>query len=380
MRIPTSHSGSASVILAGTPPADGCMSMDLYARDVSAAFERVLPSLDYVLLQPGRGREPWHRKQCLRYFGYPNLLRREIAKRGARVVHVLEQSSAHLCRVTANSVVTCHDIADLKISDINFIQIELWKWRVGCLQRAARVIAISHNTARDLTELLSIPPGRIVVNPSGVPTGFKRSDLPPESPCAKRLLRLRPNRFLFLHVGSNIVRKNIPALLRAFSFVKRSHPEAMLVKVGDPFSRSEYRGMIQELGIADGLIELGRISDEELVEVYRSVDCLVFPSLYEGFGRPVIEAQACGAPCILARSSSLEEVGGDAALYHDPSSAEDLAKQMGRIVAGEPLAADLRNRGYSNAARFTWDNHVRTLLNVYSEVTAEFGSELVQTV
>ena len=224
MRIQNPSRDNAAVILAGTPPSDGILSMDLYARDISASFDRFFPSLDYVLLQPGGEREPWRRRQALRYFGYPALLRREIGVRKASVVHVLEQSSALLCRVSPKCVVTCHDLAELRVSALTFVQMELWKWRVRALRRAARVIALSRNTANDLTELLNIPPERIVVSHSGLPPAFKPSDSPPQSGCARRLMGLRSNHYLFLHVGSNIRRKNIPVLLRAFSLVRQRYP------------------------------------------------------------------------------------------------------------------------------------------------------------
>ncbi len=173
-------------ILVGTPPADGCLSMDLYARDVSEAFGRVFPSLSHILLQPGGETAPWIQKQYLRYSGYPKLLRREIRTRKASVVHVLDHSYAHLCRVAEKTIVTCHDIADLKVSSLTFWQSALWKWRISGLRRAARIVAMSENTARDLRELLEIPPEQIVVNYSGVSGRFTPSQAPPEAECARR--------------------------------------------------------------------------------------------------------------------------------------------------------------------------------------------------
>jgi glycosyltransferase involved in cell wall biosynthesis len=169
-------------------------------------------------------------------------------------------------------------------------------------------------------------------------------------------------------VGTNAVRKNIPLLLRAFSLVKRRHPEALLVKVGPPFSENGYGKMLEELKIFEDVLELGKVSNQTLVEIYRSIDCMVFPSLYEGFGRPVLEAQACGVPCVLARSSCLEEVGGDAVLYHDPLASEDLANKMSEVLMQEDLRTDLVKRGFANAACFTWEKHARTLLEVYAQV------------
>lgn len=357
-------------ILVGTPPADGCLSMDLYARDVSEAFGRVFPSLSHILLQPGGETAPWIQKQYLRYSGYPKLLRREIRTRKASVVHVLDHSYAHLCRVAEKTIVTCHDIADLKVSSLTFWQSALWKWRISGLRRAARIVAMSENTARDLRELLEIPPEQIVVNYSGVSGRFTPSQAPPEAECARQLRRVRGERFLFLHVGNNTTRKNIPLLLRALSILRRHHPSVTLVKVGDPLASGENAELVEQLNLTGNLIELGRIEDEALVEVYRSVDCMVFPSLYEGFGRPVVEAQACGTPCILARSSSLEEVGGSAALYHDPSSAEDLANCMKEVLERETLRFDLAARGFVNARRFSWDNHAQKLVDIYFDVYA----------
>jgi glycosyltransferase involved in cell wall biosynthesis len=342
--------------------------MDLYARDISVAFDRCAPSFNYLLLQPGQGSTSWFRKQRVRYVGYPRLLNREIRTRKARLVHVLDHSYGHLCRMAARTVVTCHDVADLKASGMALWQRELWKWRVNGIKRASRVIAISRNTASDLQQLLRIPPERIVVNYYGVPDYFTPAQPASDSAPVRRLLALRSERFLFLHVGTNAVRKNIPLLLRAFSLLKRRHREVILVKVGTPFSESGYGRMLEELKIVEDVIDLGSVSNETLVDIYRSVDCMVFPSLYEGFGRPVLEAQACGIPCVVARSSCLEEVGGDAVLYHDPLASEDLANKMSEILMRQELRNELVKRGFANAARFTWEKHARTLLDVYAQV------------
>jgi glycosyltransferase involved in cell wall biosynthesis len=345
--------------------------MDVYAVNVAAALERVAPSFAFLMLRPGEESGGWLHKQVLRYFGYAELLRKTIRWRRCSFVHVLDQSSAYLSRAADKAVITCHDIADLKSTALNPWQLALWKWRIGGLRKAWRIVAVSQNTKADLEAVLGIPPERIRVIPNGVADCFSPSTAPLQHASARKLGELRKSHFLFLHVGSNAARKNISTLLRGFALVKRDFPQAILVKAGSHFAANGYQKDIAELGIGDSIIELGRIPDDELVEVYRSVDCFLFPSSYEGFGLPVLEAQACGVPCVLARSSSLEEVGGTAALYHDPSSAADLSARMIEILSEELLRADLRAKGLANAERFTWDNHASKLLEIYREAGAD---------
>jgi glycosyltransferase involved in cell wall biosynthesis len=364
-------SESDTVILAATPPGDHCISMDLVAREVHAALEKAAPEVGFTLIRPGGEHRSWLGKQSLRYWHYPRLLRRTMRAHSQSVLHVLDHSYAHLCRTSPRAVVTCYDLANFAVTGLNPIQMGLWKTRVRGLHHAVRIIAISENTARDIHEALGIPRDRIVVSHLGVAKEF--CPVPSSQRRlgdAAKLLSQSPGSFFFLHVGSNERRKNIPVLLKAFARAKQRSASASLrlVKVGRKFTDDGLEPLLSDLNIAGDVIELGRISDEALIEIYNYVDCLVFPSLYEGFGLPVAEAQACGLPCILANASCLKEVGGAAALYHESEDPEDLANQMVELVTNQSLRARLSELGLQNAMRFRWDVHARALLDVYGEV------------
>ena len=113
---------------------------------------------------------------------------------------------------------------------------------------------------------------------------------------------------------------------------------------------------------------LGFLHEDRLTALYNLCDVLAFPSLYEGFGMPVAEAQACGLPCVISNASSLPEIGGEGALYHDPLDAQALADQLQRVYEDKELRASLRAKGFANAQRFDWDRHVDTLMQYWGSI------------
>jgi glycosyltransferase involved in cell wall biosynthesis len=244
---------------------------------------------------------------------------------------------------------------------------------VSCLKRARRIFADSHSTARDLQAELNIEPARIVVNHLGVDESFHPiSQDGLRSSAAVGLGGLLASHRLILHVGSNVVQKNMPTLLRALRELLRQGVPVKLVKVGDRLLAGRMASLARELGVEGAIMDLGSLPRADLVEVYNACDVLVFPSLCEGFGLPVLEAQACGLPCVLADASSLPEVGGDAALYHPANDAAELARQVLRILNEPGMRPDLVKRGKENASRFTWDRHVERLVEEYRGVAHEW--------
>ena len=236
------------------------------------------------------------------------------------------------------------------------------------LHRADHLIAVSEATRRDLIDQLGISPELITVVYEGVDTArFRPSGTRP---------RTDP---YVLYVGSEQPRKNLPALLRAFAEVKRD-PELRrlrLVKVGAPQSgdalsgpelRERTRQVVAELRLDDDVVFTGHVPDEELAAYYTHAECLVLPSLYEGFGFPPLEAMACGCPVIVSAAGSLPEVAGDAALLIDPRSVDDLARTLYVVLTDPALRADLRRRGAKRAGAFTWARTAQRTLEVYERV------------
>jgi glycosyltransferase involved in cell wall biosynthesis len=181
---------------------------------------------------------------------------------------------------------------------------------------------------------------------------------------------LAPDAF-WLAVGTIEPRKNYPLLLEAYARVRRSHPDMpdLCIAGQAGWKESSLEPRIRALGLADRVRCLGFVPDEHLAALYRHCLAFVFPSHYEGFGLPVIEAMACGAPVIASHVASVPEVVGDAGLLIDPASVDDLARAMTMVLKQEGYREQLKAQARQRAARFSWQAAARDALAVYDRVT-----------
>jgi glycosyltransferase involved in cell wall biosynthesis len=196
------------------------------------------------------------------------------------------------------------------------------------------IFAISEFTAQDVAETLAVPRERISVAYPGVDERYT-----PEGPKAKRHAQYA------LAVATLEPRKNMSTLVAAHALIRRQRPELELVVVGAPVHWAE-----QELA-GDGVTALGFVADEQLPDLYRGASVFAYPSLFEGFGIPVVEAMACGTPVVASAHESLDESCGDAAIRADPTSAEALAEGIERALSERERLIPL---GLEHARRFTW--------------------------
>lgn len=234
-------------------------------------------------------------------------------------------------------------------------------------QRAAQVIAISLQTAQDLVRRCGTNASKITVIYPGVDSGFR-----PIEPAATQSFRQRrglPERFI-LHVGTLEPRKNLPVLLRAFDRARSSLPAGykLVLAGGKGWLYEPILRTIEELQLESEVILPGFVPDEELPLWYNCADVLVYPSLYEGFGLPVLEAMACGCPVMAARSSSLPEVVGDAGLLLTQDQPEAWAEELVRVCSNATVRAELRALGLERARQFSWTKMARETVRVYREV------------
>lgn len=226
-------------------------------------------------------------------------------------------------------------------------------------ERADQVIASSHATRTDLIEILHLPPERIHVVPMGINPAFGYR---PDPARVEAVSGVRGP--YVLAVGTLEPRKNLITTIAAMEVLADSGLDIPLVVAGGRGWRDSEltRRMSQSRA---RVIPVGRVSDEDLVALYGGSTCLVFPSLYEGFGLPVLEAMACGAPVIAANTTSTPEVVGDAGVLVDPTDAEGIAEAIRSIAEAPDIAADLQARGLARAAEFTWDRTTDLTVQVY---------------
>jgi glycosyltransferase involved in cell wall biosynthesis len=236
-------------------------------------------------------------------------------------------------------------------------------------RKAARILVPSESTRRDVIRLLGVDPGRLRLVPYAASPSYRALA---EGPEALAVRGVRPP--YFLYVGTLEPRKNLARALRAFVRVAAEFPEHQFVIVGQ--AGWKYAEILREAGrpeLADRVVRTGYLPEAELPLFYNHAVALVYPSLYEGFGLPVIEAMACGAPVLTSRTSSLGEIAHDAALLVDPENETELAEGLRSLARDPALRDSLRAKGASRAALFSWERTARETADVYREVAEERG-------
>jgi glycosyltransferase involved in cell wall biosynthesis len=232
-------------------------------------------------------------------------------------------------------------------------------------RRATAVISVSEATKRDLMRLYGVPEAKITVIHEAAAPHFAPAT--PDRIAAVRARYNLPERYV-LRVGTIEPRKNLERLLDALVALRRSAPDARLVIVGGTGWLTEgFFRRLEALGLGDAVQLTGRVPDEDLPAVYSGAELLVEPSLYEGFGLPLLEAMACGTPVVCSAVASLPEVGGQAARYFDPRDSETMAAVMGEVWHSADLRAALREVGPERAAQFSWQRAAHETLAVYGK-------------
>lgn len=238
------------------------------------------------------------------------------------------------------------------------------------LKRAAVVLTLSESARRDIVRHYGTPEDKIEIVPPTISSAYRR--LADQAGIAPTLARFGiPGRYL-LAVGNLQPRKNLPRLIRAFAQLRRDGAyTGKLVLVGkSKWRESDISREVRALGLADEIILTGYVEEEDVVTLYNGADAFVYPSIYEGFGMPPLEAMACGCPVVTGNTSSLPEVVGDAGLMVDPTSVEALAAAIARITCDADLRRTLVERGSERLARFPTEAAARTTLDVYRRAAA----------
>ncbi len=271
----------------------------------------------------------------------------------------------------APSVVTIHDLSFLVAPQYAHPRLRAYLTAAvpRSLQRTSAVIAVSEQVRREVIEYYNLPPKQVVAIPHGVTSGLTA---PPDDQAQRTLARLGVREPYFLMVGTIEPRKNHLAALQAFTLLASRYPGLSLVIAGRPGWLSEpIMQALSELSARLPVRYLGLVADADLPALYARSLALVYPSWYEGFGLPVLEAMACGTAVITSEGGAPAELAGDAALAVPPDRPEALAEAMERIVSDSALRGRLAKEGRRRAAGFSWERAARQHLELYRRLAGE---------
>lgn len=272
---------------------------------------------------------------------------------------------------TVPTVVTIHDLADLRIKKYGVLR-TAYRTIVNLIaaRRADHVLTVSESSKRDIVRLLRIPESKVTVVYNGVSKEFKPLD---RKECKDFLASKYSITGNYLLAPGGLSRnKNIRGLLAAMRVLKERGASESLVLLGDKDDR-EFKYIIAELrqsGLDKSVALPGYVPREHLPAFYNAALLVVYPTLYEGFGFPVLEAMSCGTPVVTSNTSSLPEIAGEAALLVDPRNPEEIADAVQKLLADGPLRSVLSSRGLVHAQRFTWEKAAKETLKVFLDLTA----------
>lgn len=376
---------TAAIALDYTPAWEQGGGIGRYARELVAALAREDSDTDYRLFVAGATRDrlppapgpnfSWHPAR-LSSVGFARLWHR------ARVPLPVETFTGRVALYHATDFVlpptlpgaktllTVHDLSFVRVPESASPRLKAYLDVVvpRSVRRADHILADSRATLQDLISLYGVAPEKIAVLLSGVDARFQRETDLARIENVRRKYELGQTPYLF-SVGTVQPRKNYPRLILALAALRAEGRDLQLVIAGgkgwldDPVYEA-----LRATGMEPFARLIGFADDADLPALYSGAACLAFPSLYEGFGLPVLEAMACGTPVVTSAVSSLPEVAGDAALLVDPTDQDAITAALRRLLDDAALRVTLVERGYERAAYFTWQRAAQELKNVYSQL------------
>lgn len=291
---------------------------------------------------------------------------------------LLQRSRASLFHGTLNvvpllspvpTVVTVHDLAFIRFPQTfrAYNRTYLDFATRTSVKRAAAILAVSEHTRREVIGLLGVDPARVVVTPNAARAHFR-----PPDPVALQRFRAQkglPERFI-LYVGTVEPRKNLVSLLEAYARLPADLQVPLLIGGGKGWLYQPLFERLEQLGLGDRVQTVGYLDEAELPLWYAAATLFAFPSIYEGFGMPPLEAMACGTPVLTSNGASLPEVVGEAGLMVAPLDIDAMAAALERLLHDTDLRAELRARGLQRARQFAWQHSAERTHAVYTRVAS----------
>jgi glycosyltransferase involved in cell wall biosynthesis len=315
-----------------------------------------------------------------KYLGYidkfilfPRTLRR--IARAHDLIHILDHSNSMYLSAARDcpKLITCHDVLAIRAARDEFPEVKtgwsgklLQRWILSGMRTARNVVCVSTKTAEDLKKLSANDSANIRIIGNALNWDYQPDAMMTEAVAAR--VGISSDQIYFLHVGGNQWYKNRVGVLRIFSeMIKRERfSNAALVMVGKPWTQP-MRALIQEKNLGGRVVEAVSVSSSDLQVLYANAHALLFPSLEEGFGQPIVEAQACGCPVITTGRPPMCDVAGDAAIFIDPAKPEDAVVAIER---GLQQRDRLREAGFRNLARFEESRILNDYCSFYESIVA----------
>ncbi len=348
---------------------------EVYIRSLLNAFARLDPQAEFVAYVSEPDVNGWVPSSFLkrhvagnRYWRLGYHLAECLRRDRPALVHV-QYNAPLFCPVP--SVVTVHDVSFIEHPEY-FPKGRAWQLRVATgstVRRAARIITISEFSRQRISRAFDLDPDDIVVTPLAAQEHFR--PLPRAQTVTQVRERFGIDRPMVLNVGDVQPRKNQVGLIRAFRELLAGAPNLphVLVLAGqETWFSPHLQEEIRRSGLRERIVVTGFVGEDDLAALYNAADVFVFPSFYEGFGLPVIEAMACGRAVVCSNTASLPEVAGGAAVLVEPGSAGDLLRAMREVLLNEELRQRLERRSLQRAAALSWRETARQTLDVYYSV------------
>lgn len=373
------------ILLVGNYPTDRQESMQRFTAMLKTGLEHLDHQVQLIRPEPFVGKLKLGADGLGKWLGYvdkfilfPRQLRQAI--QWADVVHICDHANAIYTQYLQEvpHLVTCHDLLAIR-SALGTIPENPTKWTGQQLQRliltglnqAQRVVCVSEQTRRELLQVIQLDDSVVTV----IYNGLNYPYTPMTAIDAQQhlvALKVSLTKPFLLHVGVNNWYKNRLGVLQIFNHLRQQHlADLHLVMVGNPFTQ-EMNQFVQDQKLQELVTELVAIANEDLRALYSTATALLFPSWQEGFGWPIAEAQACGCPVFTSNRAPMTEVGGDAAIYFDPTQPQAAAQVIAQHL---PKVVHLRQAGLLNAQRFATDLMIQFYVQLYTNIKQKSGEK-----